>query len=46
MTPGLAERLFGEFARRAPAAAPMADMGPEALTERKHEVRELLARGT
>jgi DNA-binding NarL/FixJ family response regulator len=44
LTPGLARKLIGEFARPAPAAVP-ADTGRAALTEREHEVLELLVQG-
>ncbi len=44
LTPGLAKKLIGEFARPAPAALP-SDMGPEPLTEREREVLELLVQG-
>ena len=44
LTPGLARKLLGEFARPAPARAP-SDSSPEALTEREQEVLELLVQG-
>ena len=47
LTPGLARKLLGEFARPTPAAlARAADAdGPEALTEREREVLDLLVLG-
>jgi DNA-binding NarL/FixJ family response regulator len=44
LTPGLARKLLGEFARPAPAvAAPLE--GPATLTEREREVLDLLVQG-
>jgi DNA-binding NarL/FixJ family response regulator len=46
LTPNLAKRLLGEFAR--PAAAPQTPediLGPQELTEREHEVLQLLVQG-
>src|SRR4051794_18064729 len=44
LTPGLARKLLGEFARPAsPAQAPPSDA--QVLTEREHEVLELLVQG-
>ena len=44
LTPGLARKLLGEFARPAPSRA-ASDASPEALTEREQEVLELLVQG-
>ena len=43
LTPGLARKLLGEFARP-PAPAPAVE-GPQALTEREREVLDLLVQG-
>jgi DNA-binding NarL/FixJ family response regulator len=45
LTPGLAKRLLGEFARPAATVRAPAGTGPQALTEREHEVLELLVQG-
>jgi DNA-binding NarL/FixJ family response regulator len=47
LTPALARKLLGEFARPAPAAPtlPTADEGLDALTEREREVLDLLVQG-
>ncbi len=45
LTPGLAKKLLGEFAKPAPQARATADQGPEALTEREREVLDLLVQG-
>jgi DNA-binding NarL/FixJ family response regulator len=45
LTPGLARRLLGEFARPAASARAAAEAGPQALTEREHDVLELLVQG-
>jgi DNA-binding NarL/FixJ family response regulator len=45
LTPGLAKRLLGEFAKPAATARPPAESGPQALTEREHEVLQLLVQG-
>src|ERR671934_1525573 len=42
LTPGLARKLLGEFAR--PPAAPSVE-GPQSLTEREREVLDLLVQG-
>ena len=44
LTPGLARKLLGEFARP-PAPAQPAVEGPQALTEREREVLDLLVQG-
>jgi DNA-binding NarL/FixJ family response regulator len=44
LTPGLARKLLGEFARP-PTPAQTAVQGPEALTEREREVLDLLVQG-
>src|ERR671927_618558 len=44
LTPGLARKLLGEFARPAPTRAPAVE-GPQALTEREREVLDLLVQG-
>lgn len=44
LTPGLARKLLGEFARP-PAPAQPAVAGPESLTEREREVLDLLVHG-
>ena len=44
LTPGLARKLLGEFARPTPPRAP-SESSPEALTEREQEVLELLVQG-
>jgi DNA-binding NarL/FixJ family response regulator len=45
LTPGLARRLLGEFAKPAPSARAAVDDGPQALTEREQKVLELLIQG-
>jgi DNA-binding NarL/FixJ family response regulator len=45
LTPGLARRLLGEFARPAASVRAAAETGPQALTEREHDVLELLIQG-
>ena len=46
LTPALARRLLGEFARPAPPPqTPADDDGPQTLTEREREVLELLVQG-
>jgi DNA-binding NarL/FixJ family response regulator len=46
LTPGLARKLLGEFARPSTAAArTSADGGPQALTEREQDVLDLLIAG-
>ena len=44
LTPGLARKLLGEFARPAPPAPPAVE-GPQSLTEREREVLDLLVQG-
>ena len=44
LTPGLARKLLGEFARPPTAAQPAVE-GPQALTEREREVLDLLVQG-
>ncbi|MEA2638777.1 MAG: hypothetical protein QOF51_171 [Chloroflexota bacterium] len=44
LTPGLARKLLGEFAKPAPQATSR-DHDPDALTEREREVLELLVQG-
>jgi DNA-binding NarL/FixJ family response regulator len=44
LTPGLARKLLGEFARPAPAVSPPVEE-PAALTEREREVLDLLVQG-
>jgi DNA-binding NarL/FixJ family response regulator len=44
LTPGLARKLLGEFARPPAPAAPAVE-GPQALTEREREVLDLLVQG-
>ena len=44
LTPGLARKLLGEFARPPVAAQPTVE-GPQALTEREREVLDLLVQG-
>ena len=44
LTPGLARKLLGEFARPAPAPA-LREQTPEGLTAREREVLELLVQG-
>jgi DNA-binding NarL/FixJ family response regulator len=46
LTPSLAKRLLGEFARPSPPPrASPGDTEPQALTEREHEVLQLLVQG-
>jgi DNA-binding NarL/FixJ family response regulator len=45
LTPGLAKRLLGEFARPVSSARVAAEAGPQALTEREQEVLQLLVLG-
>jgi DNA-binding NarL/FixJ family response regulator len=47
LTPALARKLLSEFARPAPAAPapPAANEGVDALTDREHEVLDLLVQG-
>jgi DNA-binding NarL/FixJ family response regulator len=45
LTPQLARKLLGEFARPAPPARTVGAEGIQALTEREHEVLELLVQG-
>ena len=45
LTPGLAKRLLGEFARPAAAVRVPIETGAQALTERENEVLELLVQG-
>jgi DNA-binding NarL/FixJ family response regulator len=47
LTPALARKLLGEFARPAPTASAsrVASEGMDALTEREHEVLDLLVQG-
>ena len=46
LTPSLARRLLGEFKRdRAPASQSATEDGSQALTDREHEVLELLVQG-
>lgn len=47
LTPNLAKRLLGEFARpaSAPSRANVDDVDAQALTEREHEVLQLLVQG-
>ena len=46
LTPGLAKRLLGEFARPAPAPRPIMDeTGSQALTDRERDVLQLLVQG-
>lgn len=46
LTPNLAKRLLGEFARPpAPSRASLEDADAQALTEREHEVLQLLVQG-
>jgi DNA-binding NarL/FixJ family response regulator len=45
LTPGLAKRLLGEFARPTAPVPTTAGRGPEGLTEREQEVLELLVQG-
>jgi len=42
LTPGLAKKLLGEFARPAPVTRGSAEPGPDALTEREYDGLELL----
>jgi DNA-binding NarL/FixJ family response regulator len=45
LTPGLARKLLGEFARPAPRAPASLDEPPVALTDREREVLDLLVQG-
>jgi DNA-binding NarL/FixJ family response regulator len=45
LTPGLARKLLGEFARPSAAARTSAGEGADALTEREQEVLDLLVQG-
>jgi len=45
LTPGLARKLLGEFARPAPPAQPAAPHEAQSLTEREREVLNLLVQG-
>jgi DNA-binding NarL/FixJ family response regulator len=45
LTPGLARKLLGEFARPQPLDRSVAVEGPQALTEREREVLDLLVQG-
>src|SRR5919204_737303 len=45
LTPGLARKLLGEFARPQPPGRSVAVEGPQALTEREREVLDLLVQG-
>jgi DNA-binding NarL/FixJ family response regulator len=45
LTPNLAKRLLGEFARPVPPQAGEAEVGAQALTEREREVLQLLVQG-
>jgi DNA-binding NarL/FixJ family response regulator len=45
LTPALARRLLGEFARPTAPVRIQVDAGPQGLTEREHDVLELLVQG-
>jgi DNA-binding NarL/FixJ family response regulator len=45
LTPGLARKLLGEFARPTATARAAADVRPDALTDREHDVLDLLVQG-